>query len=380
MLLHCQTSTADYGRLVPLEEDGNAVDSTSRGIGVPPGEGLIVLEIQQRKLCFLRTCVQLILHDLPINHMVKALTISEQYTPNSIEGFPSKNPEWPSLSKELLEAPYRVPDELDLVRLSTFVFARRSETEDYIWDLREDPAYFKKTVLDWSEHRQEKILDINGKEHHELKKNIFWERVLWDVVVDAYSNFLSWDRLSQDITQLMVLKDRCLESITPTPDLPQMSAEAARHFSYCLDQMIKGSLRAFRCGMPASPPLRNQYHRVPQSPTTDAIQVVTKSAHQRKKDEFLWLLESLLIDQQIELCGLENLLDEIERMLCSDPECHTRMSSWLAQNVSDLALSAELKRQIELFSLVRTPTEVVSSKDLSKEVWRRMEPLATNSP
>ena len=81
-------------------------------------------------------------------------------------------------------------DQLDIHLLQSFVSAKRDEAEDHIWSLREDPSYFKNTVLDWSEHRQEKILTANGGTHPVLQRDTFWERVLGNTVVDAYLTLL----------------------------------------------------------------------------------------------------------------------------------------------------------------------------------------------
>ena len=376
MLLLGQKTAATYGRLVSWDEDDNAFDMMSRGVGVQPGEGLLILEIQQRKLQFLRACVETILQDMPINDLT-SVPVDPQPGKRGSATNTNDESERPSLSKEMLEAPYRTPDQFDFGRVQSFVLARRSEAEDHIWFLREDPAYFKDTILDWSEHRQEKILSINGKTHPALKQDIFWERVLGNVVVNAYTDLLAWDRLNQDVAQLVALRDQYSELISPTAELPEEFAQALCHFSYCLEQMTKGPISSFKVGMPASPPLRNHYAREPQDPNTTKIGVVAKSSHQSRNDDFLWLLERLLIDQQVFLCGLENLLDELERMLRNDPKCRDRMSSWLAKVVSDLALLAELKRQIGLLSPGPPMLEALDSKEKQKEFSKRMGLMTT---
>ena len=158
----------------------------SKGIGVQPGEDLLLLEIQQRNMHFLLRCTEIILQDLlPLQD----LQIPKQPVPVVIV-MRNEDSEWPSLLKEVLEAPYRVPDRFDFARLQSFVSAKRDKAEDHIWSLREDPSYFKEAILDWSDHRQERILTASGASHPILREDKFWDRVLSNVVVEAYGAFL----------------------------------------------------------------------------------------------------------------------------------------------------------------------------------------------
>lgn len=107
----------------------------------------------------------------------------------------------------MLEAPYRVPDQFDFARLQSFVSAKRAEAEDHIWSLREDPSYFKDAVFEWSEHRQEKLPSINDKPHPILRRDEFWERVLSNMVIEAYGALLLWDQLEKDARHLESLRN-----------------------------------------------------------------------------------------------------------------------------------------------------------------------------
>lgn len=245
MFLIGQKFAPKYGRLVSWDDDIDAFDMMSSGIGIQPGEGLLVMEIQQRKLSFLRRCAEIILQDLPLQDT----SVPKQPVPSAlntgVKG-QSEDSEWPSLTKEIMEAPYLVPDQFDVGRLRSFVSAKRDEAEDHIWFLREDPAYFKNTVLDWSEHRQEKILSVNGNTHPVLRRNIFWERVLGNVVVDAYLSFLSWNQLCQFVEPIEVLKSRHAGQLSSSAPLPEGFDKALCHLSHTVDQMIKGPILHFK--------------------------------------------------------------------------------------------------------------------------------------
>lgn len=262
MLLTGQKSASTYGRLVAWDDDPEAFEMMSNGTGIQSGEGLLVMEIQQRKLGFLLKCAKLIIHDSPPQD-----TDSLGQPLTSPLPLANDESEWPSLTREVLQAPYRVPDQSDVARLESFVSAKRTEAEDHIWSLREDPSYFKDTAYEWSEHRQERLPSINDKPHPILRRDEFWERVLSNMVVDAYTSLVVWAQLEKDVLHLVELRSKYGEQIGPYSDLPEDYESALCHFTYSLDQITKGPLELWKVGMVASPPLRKHFVREPQDPS-----------------------------------------------------------------------------------------------------------------
>ena len=375
MLLIGQKSEAKYGRLLAWDEDDHAFDMMSTGAGIQPGEGLLTLEIQQRVMSFLRGCAEAILQDLPL-HDTK---IPIQPRPTSFSDTlkqSSNDSEWPSLTKEIIEAPYRVPDQYDVGRLQSFVSAKRAEAEDHVWFLREDPSYFKEVVFEWSEHRQEKILSINGKTHPVLRSDVFWDRVLSNVVVDAYSSVLVWEHLSNSVARLVELKERYVGHLSGHMEIPEDYENTLCHFAHSLEQITKGPLEHFKTGMVASPPLRNHYARQPQDPSNTKIIVTGKNSTGVNNDRFLWLMEQLLNEQQVFLFGLENLLDEIERIIRSDSKNRERVSPWIARLLSELSLLGELRRQMGLLKPGPPMTEALPVEAQNAEFARQTKSLS----
>jgi len=60
---------ATYGRLTSWDEDEDGMDAVFQGQAYQPGEGLMILEIQQKLLTFLVQCCQAILHDLDLKSL-----------------------------------------------------------------------------------------------------------------------------------------------------------------------------------------------------------------------------------------------------------------------------------------------------------------------
>ncbi len=343
MLLAGQNTEAVYGRLISWDEDYDAFDMMGKGTGIQPGEGLVVMEIQQRKMQFLLQCAQTILQDLPLQDT----DVPKQPMGKEIE-LSGRDSDWPSLAMEILEAPYREPEGFDISRIRVLIDARKNHAEDHIYSLREDPSYFQDTVLDWSEHRQERLLTAEGRTHPVLRQDLFWERVVSNVVVDAYSDFIAWHGLSKELEVLFEARAHCLNDIQPGKELPDKFARAHAHLSHYLEQVTKGALSHWKVGMVSSPPLRKHFVRAPQDPTNTSIQVTSKSNSVSRGDNLLLLMEILTMDDQMFLYGLENICDELEREIRSSPASRERVSPWIANLLSDISLLAELKRQIEL--------------------------------
>ncbi|KAI4181379.1 MAG: hypothetical protein LQ346_006798 [Caloplaca aetnensis] len=356
MLLAGQNTEKAYGRMISWQNDDEAFQMMSRGTGLQPGEGLQVMEIQQRKLQFLQKCVEVILQDLPLEDP----SIPKQPLPAE-DLLVSRAGEWPSLTQEVEEAPFRVPDPLDIGRLRTFVVARRNEAEDHIWFLREDPSYFQDVVMEWSEHRQEKLLTANGKAHPALRQDLFWERVLCNVVVDAYCNLVAWDTITKEIDHLVDLRTRY--RTRANQELRTEFAEALAHFEHLIDQTTQAPISNWKVGLPASPPLRQYWVREPQDPNTTIIGVQSKKDSRSKGDHLLWLLEIFLKDEQLFLCGIENVCDELEREVRSSQASRGRISPYIANLISEFSLLAELKRQIGLTTPGPRITELIDPEE-----------------
>jgi hypothetical protein len=126
ILLTEQTTPETYGRLLHWEKNDEAFDYLYNGIGMQPGEGLIVLEIQEKQLGFLLRCAESILHDLlPLSTPVPQASPVPPLIVNS-------DGEFPSAAAAIQKALYRVPIQFDFTRLPALVNAKRAEAEDHI--------------------------------------------------------------------------------------------------------------------------------------------------------------------------------------------------------------------------------------------------------
>jgi hypothetical protein len=346
MLLYGQTKAEDYGKVVAWDDDDRAFDWMMSEVGRQPGEGLLILEIQQKILDFLVKCCELILHDLPPNSLRGPATAAAP-----IQGEPSHLASDPtvcaSLASMVAESPYRIPGRLDLTRLHAIITAKRSAAKDHIWALREDPGYFADTVREESDHRQETILSINGKSHPILKTPTFWNRILNSVIVEAYGSFVIWDELHKQLSHLEALAQLYPGPFVWDSKLPKDYSDQLHRFKYCLQQATKGPILSLKHGVPASPPLRSRFVREPQEKNSTMIRVKTKCGI--GDNRILWIFQLLWDDTQLFLYGLSNLMDEFDRVMNKDATQKQLISPWVANRISDLSILAESLRQLSFF-------------------------------
>ncbi|KAF7893650.1 uncharacterized protein EAF02_001188 [Botrytis sinoallii] len=338
MLLEGET-VKTYGRLISWDEDEDAMMDTFAGLAHLPGSGLMILEIQQRLLHLLVKCCEALLHDIDSDSLISEASIKPE-PPLLTDGS-----DWSTIAAVAAEAPYRLPSKLDFHRLQVIVEARRISAEDYIRDLREDPGYFAEVLGDWSEHRQEKLLDTFGNRHPTLDRPLFWEYVIGNVVSDAYGALIVWENVAQQLKHLAFLQKKYASKITPKKQLPPEYMKALLTLRYSLNQMAKGPIRNLKMAVPASPPYRSKFVRDPQVPGSTMIQVRSKGG----QDEMMWLFNSLWNDQQLFLMTLPTLVDEIESRIERDPNEKAKFSALVARIFSDLGLISRIYHELDIY-------------------------------
>lgn len=353
MVLNGMTGPDEYGKLVAWEDHPDAFDWMASRKQFLPGEGLLILEAQERLLSFLVHCCKQVLHEIPEETLTgDAFPIKPQpqfRTEAEVNGYDS-------LAVMAAEAPYRVPARLDLERIQSLLAARTSAAEDHLWALREDPGYFAATQQDIEEHRQEMIKDTQGRAHpvfDKARRGVFRARVIGNVLAEAYLPLESFSELHRQARQLRVLQVRHAAAISPLQDLPRGYLHALLRFRYYLTQAAKGPIAQLRQCATASPPLRTLFVRQPPVGVTSSKLVITSRPGVKKdrvQTELIWLLTTLWEDgQALFFARLPMVVDELERLLDSDPEANQLISPYIAGVIGDLSIISQCLRQLEIY-------------------------------
>ncbi|KIW29220.1 hypothetical protein, variant 2 [Cladophialophora immunda] len=342
MYIAGESDPDSYGRLVSWDDDDDAFMLHQNCLQFQPGTGLLVLEIQSKIYSFLLECCYQLFHDVPRDELA-SLQLPEQPEPPPIV---ASETSYAQLSSVAAEAPYRLPAKLDTRRLVLLVEAKRAAAEDLVWDLREDPGYFASVAIDQAQHRQESLLDVWGQRHPHDDDEVFWNRVIRSVPVEAYMSFLSWDVL---YNYAVSLDDAFKSAGTLNHDqpLPEKLETALVELCFAAEMISKGLIGELKSSVPASSPMRERFVREPQQPGTAVIQIKTKQGV--GKDPLLQLFSMLWDADKVFLTQLPNLVDELQRCVDHDPGQKGRTSSCVAGYFSDLALIAQLVRQVKTF-------------------------------
>lgn len=254
-----------------------------------------------------------------------------------------------------MQAPYRPPAKIDLAKIESLLAAKVTRLEDHIWALREDPSYFSDLVFEKGDHRSEQIKDIRGHTHPALEpseQELYWFRVTSNVVFTSLFQMQMYAELNRQAQQLVILARKYESQIVLTKELPGEYHTALLKFRFYLLRTVERTLQALDTISRASPPLRQFFAREP--PEYDAPDMMTIMPSSTKRDNttryVLWLLNILGGDgEDLRICGLTTVTDELERLLRSDPKALGLISSLTAKIIGELSILSQCLRQLELY-------------------------------
>ncbi|TVY91154.1 hypothetical protein LAWI1_G003284 [Lachnellula willkommii] len=339
-----------YGKLVSWEDDEEGALLMFSQRQFTPGDGLRVLELQEKVYPFLVKCCELILHDLvesgslyddqfPIVQADAAASQTDSSTITEI---------LPSLASISAEAPYRLPANLNLDRLSGIFAARLSAAEDHLWQMREDPGYFADTIIDWSEHRNDRLLDTMGNPHPTGPHTTdFWERVIRNAVADAYTGFETWSLLHRQVNRMLTLKEKYKDKISYDSQLPEEYLVEILKFKQLLQISCEEPLHNLK-NIQSSPPLRHYFTREPQQPWTINMHIRPINELDPHFHQPWGLLLILWNEEQRKLFGLSNVIDSFEQIM-QDPNEKRNLSPYMSDMFADLAILTRALHEIEIY-------------------------------
>ncbi|KAK5459822.1 hypothetical protein LTS15_003951 [Exophiala xenobiotica] len=354
MYIAGESDPDSYGRLVSWDDDDDAFMLMHNCLQFQPGTGLLVLEIQSKIYSFLLECCYQMFHDVPRDELV-SLQLPKQPEPPPIV---ASGTSYAQLSSVAAEAPYRLPAKLDTHRLVLLVEAKRAAAEDHVWDLREDPGYFASVAVDQAQHRMESLLDSDKRYTGRCLHVLSRLGSAYKYAVSLDDAFTSAGALDHD------------------QPLPEKLQTALVELCFAAEMTSNGLIGELKSSVPASPPMRERFVREPQQPGTAVIQAKTKQGV--GKDPLLQLFTMLWDADQVFLTQLPNLVDELQRCVDHDPSQKGRMSSCVAGYFSDLALIAQLVRQVKTFFPWAAGLELeMSPESRSPGYAKAMEDAAT---
>lgn len=336
-----------YGQLLSWDDHPEAFTWMHEQQQFNPGDGLLVLEIQERVLSFLVKCCKNLFHDIPPEKL-----LSDEFPPQPMPELkpPAETDTLDSRALMREEEAYRVPARLDMSRVATVLQAQADAAADHFWLLREDPGYFADELLDVRNHRQEMMRDTNGDAHPVMapqRQDTFWGRVVAAALVQAYTNLETSAELSRQAGLVKSLMDK-LAPKNSSDELPENLLVALLLFRHHLIESAKWLRGVLMNEYPGSPSTRRLFTRLPPPDLHTTKIRLQSNPHVMSDDEqyFNYLMTLIWDEQQIFLFRLPILMDEIDRRLPTVPRI---ISPRVAKVLGNLSLVAQCLREIDQF-------------------------------
>ncbi|TKA65133.1 hypothetical protein B0A55_11278, partial [Friedmanniomyces simplex] len=339
MVFHDQRTPRKYGEVMDLGEGlmrspsqySFAMIFVSR---LHPSLGLFGLEVQAGIYSFLLDCAKLILHDV---HPAQYFLAPHQTAPAPIV---PKRGEWITLQDHMLEAPYRLPQGLDLDRVKAMVSARRSAAMDHIWMLREDPGHFIETLNDWKEHDYRDRKCTCGE---------CWREAAAEMIIDAFSNFLFWHSINRRFKQMPSIEAQLAKADLEQVRLQSRDEQRWAELDEIVNMMMLVPMNRIRNGLSGSPRLRHCYLNAGDAKATVKERWSFKFGRTEAERRVDLIFNAITDAEQRSLHQLTPLIQEAQYMLDTEPAAAQLVDGWVLNQFSDLALLAELSERMDRF-------------------------------
>jgi hypothetical protein len=209
-------------------------------------------------------------------------------------------------------------------------------------------------LLTYKEHRQEMLKDTNGKPHpvlQALKMEVFWERVIGNVMLAAHVQLETFSELARQAEELGRLQAKYARTLSPLKDLPEEYLVAILRFRFFINQLAKDWLNDLKTTVVASPPMRSFFVRFPAENLNNIVITSKPGLKQNAVEkELLWLLTTLWEDgQNLFFARMPMIVDELERLLRVESRARELVSGYVAGRIGDLSILCECLRQLEIY-------------------------------
>ncbi|KAM0228243.1 hypothetical protein ACHAPO_010891 [Fusarium lateritium] len=345
MVLNGATTPEQYGEMLSWSKDNWNQSSIYAGWEYWPGEGILILRAQVRIMNFLVDYCRQTLHEIPPDDLTSSV-YPAQPEPSLKTGIDEFG--YSSMAVMAAEASYKVPSDIDWVRISSLLGAQLSATEDHIWSLREDPEYFKEVLLEQKDHCPESMLDSDGKAHILARKGMedkLWGVLLCHTAALSYSSLEVMTELHRQARDLGAIQKKCKDEIKMDHDLPREYCNALYFFRSFLNTATSGPVAMLKEEFQCSLPMRRHYVRNPGQKTISRIQ---REDFHDELERLIFIIDHLNDDaEQFEMQTI--LIDELDRLLKNTPRLDRLISAKVYKTLSYLSVLSQCRKQIELY-------------------------------
>ncbi|OQO03799.1 hypothetical protein B0A48_10439 [Cryoendolithus antarcticus] len=341
MVFEGQRSPRTYGRIMGRTErllwkNGNTLN--------PRLLGILGMEVQSELYRFLHACARIILHDFSDSQIFLAPHQPEPEPPRPDTSMGT----WRTVTSYALEAPYGLPQRMDIPRMRLLVDSRFQAAEDHLFALREDPGYFLEQLKDWRVH------DAKRSDGDTCRPCI-WKHIASDMINDAMLNCFNWDRVSACLQKMRPFAVQIHNADKARCRLQPYDGHNWAFLQMMINRLLVRPIDHFEHGLPISPRMRHCYHlphddktckrhcQVPCSTTWNFKSSLGATAAEMRVDR---MSSMLVCPVNSQIHGVKHIVDEMQYMFETDVEAASLVDGWLMERFSDLAVLVDLNYRV----------------------------------
>ena len=369
ILLTGKKTRESYGSL-HVANEAEAEDIIMTGSGFHLRRGLTVLETQVTLYGFLLDMAKLLLHDIDLS-----LSRTKIHTYRQIEQVPEPR-EWLSITEANTQAFYELPRPFSLTILRRLVDAKRNEAEDYFWTLHEDPAFFQTEVLLYEPRYrdlQRTLLDL-GNLSPIIKTEIDNFNNAWCYIVNKTSrNVVTWTAIADEISKLDTLRISLdIDQRSLSKRLPPEYEDTMGRF-FCLVGLlwcfsVKDLLRVAM----TSPNLA-VYFSFSIGFNGAGSQFKLNKSLKNQWPPFIKVVEDLMDEDTCNLMGSMSMLEEMLRIVNSDPYHCASIQPQMIEEIPKLAALAQIRDALPQHQpMIQSDQDFVAVTD---EYWEKVRTI-----
>ena len=342
MLLTGQKSQATYGSLMSLKYKHDVENLLWTGFGFQAGQGLVILENQQKLYRFLLRCTRLLLHDIDLSRPLSTKITTELQQNRDLQdrSMPLEREIWQSVTEMNIQALYRLPRSSSVESLRKLAHAKRDEAEDVFWAIHEDPALFQEHL---QMHREKCLEPIRQACSTSPKIDVIvLKNACVSLICDACSELLMWDWITLELIELENIKASLDVEIKLDKRLPLNYEMALERFIALTTFAWRKAVTALHRVLLSSTEFSGFYRLKPEGEKHIHIAFLLDETTKDNWPTILVLVDGLDL-KTASMLGHLNILDEIERLINSDPTQRAMINTRMARAISKIAALAQIR-------------------------------------
>ncbi|KAI1635615.1 hypothetical protein F4809DRAFT_663902 [Biscogniauxia mediterranea] len=346
-----------YGKLQRCEEPKRFMP----GPGCYPGDGLLVLEIQDKIYEFLLDCCKHILHDF-----AEELLFSDSKEPHGHCGGELNLTTHSHIAETLatfnFEIPYCAPAKPDMDEMVAVFSAELAKAKDHLCQLRTSPGYFQHHLFEYKRYLEQSSKYISALPNVSFKRmncGSIWNEAAKPLLIHSIKTVYYMTYIYERVVKLGELIDAHSAQISSRV-LPAEVATVVGDLYIHVKMYTEHFLDKLSYVLPGSPALRPYFDLFYDHDREFwAWRLGPNTPESSVKDLIYYV--ALLIPRYNHEVSKRVLITEFDLQLRRDRTVRSYLSEWSAQLVAEYGVLARCLEQLETFTHMDTRFNMMDS-------------------